>query len=228
MTWGQLSFGLPTYDPPDVPAVQTVTIRHGLNGANVMDGVIGGNTVCGEGLDFWNEWGDHSYPGARDMNVQNQGNIDDWPCFSKFYITFPLNSLPKDKTVITATLSLRQSGQSTGFETDPPEALNSLIQVMEVAQDWDEDTLTWNNAPPVFENVSQAWAGWISMEDWGKPTLWDVSQSVDRAHTSGRPLRLVFYSADHYGPNGKYFLSADTSDFYETSRPALQVVLGNP
>jgi len=223
-TWGQLSFGFPSYSPPEVTAPQTITIRNGLNGARVVDGVVGGNTLCGEGLDFWYEWGTHSYSGAREMNVQNEGRIDDWPCFSKFYITFPLESLPPGKTIVSATLTLHQSGQSTGFSSDPPEALNSLIQISEVGQDWDEATLSWNNGPLPQENVSQNWVGPITMEDWGKPWSWDVSRVVSSAYSARRPLRLAFYSADHYGPNGKYLLSSDA----ETSvRPVLTVIVGD-
>ena len=60
VTWGQLSFGMPTYTPPQASTTQTVIIRNGLNGTAVLDGVVGGNTLCGQGLNFWDQWGDHS------------------------------------------------------------------------------------------------------------------------------------------------------------------------
>jgi hypothetical protein len=224
-SWGQFSFGLPTYTPPQISNPQVFTIRNGQNGAHVIDGVVGGNTVCGQGLDFWWQWGDHTYyPPTQDMNVQNQGNIDDWPCYSKFYITFPLDSLPAGKMVISATLTLYQSGQSEGFPEDPPEALNSLIQVSVIAQDWDETTLTWNNGPIPVENVSQSWVGYLPQNEWGKAYTWDLSRAIVSAYESGQPLRLVVYSADTYGPNGKYFLTSDTLDY---SRPYLSVELGD-
>jgi len=85
-TWGQLRFGLPVYSPPgEATAGQSYTIRHGLNGASVADGMVGGNSLCGEGLDFWTEWGQKNYDGAEQVNVQNEYDISDWPCFSKFY-----------------------------------------------------------------------------------------------------------------------------------------------
>jgi hypothetical protein len=229
-TWSQLSFGLPTYTTIPATNPQTITISNGLNGAIVMDGGVGGNTNCWwPGLDeekLFSEWGDHTYTTTQDMNVQNQGNIDDWPCYSKFYITFPLDSLPDGQTVISATLTLHQSGQSTGFPYDPPEALNSLIQVSEIAQDWYKSTLTWNNGPIPIENVSQSWVGYIEEQDWGKASTWDLSRAVSEAYAEGKPLRLVVYSADIYGPNGKYFLSSDAYD--STLRPSLTVELGNP
>jgi hypothetical protein len=226
LTWGQISFGLPSSGPLDVPVSQKIILRHGQDGIVVKDAVVGGNTTCGDEFDFWTEWGDGNYAGAKEMNVQNQGNIDDWPCFSKFYLTFPLDSPPPGKTVVSATLTLHQSGNSTGFEWDPPEALNSLVQVMEVEQEWDEALITWNNAPLVLENLSQAWVGPITMADWGIGCTWDLSRAVGRAYATGKPLRLVVYSSDHYGPNGKYFISSDHAAWDITLRPTLEVLLG--
>lgn len=42
-TWGELAFGLPSYSPPlGSSASQTLTIRHKLNEAEVVDGMVGG------------------------------------------------------------------------------------------------------------------------------------------------------------------------------------------
>jgi hypothetical protein len=75
--------------------------------------------------------------------------------FSKIYLTFPIDSLPPDKVVISATLTLHQSGQATDFPDEPPEIVNSLIQVLQVDNDWNEVTLTWNNGSMVLENVNR-------------------------------------------------------------------------
>ena len=225
-TWGVFSFGLPTYTAPPAGATTTYTIRQGLNGIQVSDGVVGGNTLCGQGQDFWTEWGDHVYTGAREMNAQNQGNIDDWPCFSKFFITFPLDSLPTGKVIVSATLSLSQSGQSTGFDWDPPQALESLLQVFLVDRTWDETALTWNNSPLVQENISQAWVGPLTMAEWGIARVWDVSYGVAKAYQTGGSLQLAVYSADNFGPNGKYLLSSETGEYAADKRPTLTVVLG--
>lgn len=225
-SWSQIHFGLPGYTPVQVSHPQTYTIRQGVNGAIVPDGVVGGNTVCGEGVtDFWHQWGNRTWIGARDMNVQNEGYMWDWPCFSKFYITFPLDPLPRGKIIQSARLLLYQSGQSVGYDTDPPEAVNSLIQVLEVGQSWDEATLTWNNGPLPIENVSRAWVGPLASDQWGTARSWDLSRAVARAYADGRPLRLAVYSADAYSSQGKYFLSSDTM---ENVRPALEVTLGDP
>jgi len=226
-SWEQINFGLPDYQPPQAVATQTISLRNGLNGITVLDAVVGGSINCGSGLDLWSVWGDHAYPGIRDLNVQNQGNADDWPCFSKMYITFPLDSLPTDKIILHASLTLHQSGQSTGFATDPPEALNSLIQIFQVGQGWDDATVSWNNAPLPIENVSQAWVGPITLAELGAPRLWDVTRVVARVYRTGGPLHLVLYSADYYGPHGKYFFSSDSNDYNGAFRPQLDIILGN-
>jgi hypothetical protein len=230
-TWGQFSFGIPSYTPPQANNPQVFTLRNGLNGITVTDGIVGGGTECGGSSggppNFWSLWGDFSDPLAAYMNIQNEGLLYDWPCFSKFYITFPLDSLPDGQTVVSATLTLHQAGQSTGFPEDPPEALNSLIQVSVIDQAWDENTLTWNNGPIPIENVSRSWVGYITDDpDLGKASNWDLSSAVVNAYSAREPLRLVLYSADNYGSNGKYFFSSDQD--WEIMRPSLTVELGEP
>jgi hypothetical protein len=228
ISWSLARFGLPGYTPPQATNPQTYTLRNELNGITVTDGMVGGDSICGDGLDFWNEWGDHSYPGSRHLNVQNQGNTDDWPCFSKIYLTFPLDSIPRGKEVITSTLTLHQLGNSTGFPYDPPKALNSLIQVFQINQDWDPATLSWNNAPEPYENLSRGWIGSIEMPDLGISRTLDMSLAATRAYSTGTPLRIVLYSADFYGGRGKYFFSSSSTDWDGDWRPSLDITLGNP
>lgn len=224
-TWGDISFGMPVYQAPDLPVDQVVALRHGVNGVTIRDASVGGSTNCGGKVDFWNEWGDTSYPGAEHLNVQNQNDVSDFPCFSKLYITIPLDSLPRGRAILSAKLILNQSGNATSF--DSGEKLNSLIQAGVVAQDWNEATLSWNNAPLLEQNISQTWV--TPVIDWpgwpGIPYTWDVSLAAARAYASGQPLRLVLYSADNFGPNGKYFYSSDAG---MAGRPTLQVELGRP
>jgi hypothetical protein len=227
-TWGQLAFGLPTYAAPPATPGSIVTIRHGLNGALVPDGAAGGDTVCGDGLDYWTEWGEANYAGAGHANVQNQADVADWPCFSKYYVTFPLNALPAGKVIISATLTLHQFGNAGGGWTPPPEP--SLIQVHTIKQDWAESTLNWNNAPLALENVSRAWVDPLpSFPGWpGVPRTWDVSGAVAAAYLAGTPLRLALYSADGAYHSGRYFVTSDTGDWNAVGRPTLQVSWGNP
>lgn len=228
-TWGQIHFGLPGYTPPPALPGGTVTIRHGLNGAVVPDAGVGGtigNLCPGSASFIWNQWGNANFAGDPGVNVQNQGNIADWPCFSKYYLTFPLNALPPGKSIQSATLTLHQWGGS-----DPSAARPSLLQALTVSGGWVENTLTWNNAPMALENVAQTWADVV--DDCGVPggTSWpcvarqfDVSRAVAQAYADGTPLHLAIYEADLALHSGKFFTTSDEADWNAAGRPALTVV----
>jgi hypothetical protein len=230
-TWAQLHFGLPTYAPPPLVVRGLATVYHKYKGANVPDGAVGGYTVCGDGMDFWTEWGQrvyYTFPNSTDeygdFNIQNQADIADWPCFSKYYVTFPLPALPPGSTVVSATLTLHLFGGAG----DPNQRPDSLIQVLTVNEDWNEATLNWNNAPLPLENVSRAWVKPVkgNVNFPGIPYRWDVSYAVAKAYAAGRPLRLAMYSADSDYHTGKYFISSDTGDWNEAGRPRLDIAYG--
>ncbi len=234
-TWGEIYFGPPpAYTPPAVEsrlaaAGQTV-IRQGLGDVVVSDAAVGGGTDCGapfQAAGFFAGWGDASYPGEPAVNIQNQWDVADWPCFSRYYITFPLDPLPAGKVILSATLTLHLFGNA-GYA--PDQAAPSWIQVATVGQPWAEETLTWNNGPPVQENVAvarvdplPAFPGWP-----GVPVRWDVSRAVAAAYADRQPLRLVLYAADGAYHSGKYFSSSDVPDWNETARPTLAVWWGEP
>ncbi|MCU0490289.1 MAG: DNRLRE domain-containing protein [Chloroflexaceae bacterium] len=230
-SWGGLVFGLPGYTAPPSANPTTITVRHRLNGADVPDGMVGGGFTCGNGLDFWTQWGEKNYsrledsPGEErgDFNVQNQSDIADWPCFSKNYITFPLGALPPGRVVVSAKLVLHQFGNA-----QPRDATPSILQVLTVAEDWNEATLNWNNAPLAVENISQATVQPVrtTAPFPGIPYEWDVSRAVAQAYGAGQPLRLALYSADSDYHSGKYFVSSDTGDWNAQGRPTLVVTLG--
>lgn len=226
-TWGQLVFGLPgAYAPPSAQPGSIVTIRNGVNGVVVTDGEVGGGTVCGNGMTyFWSQWGETNYSGIQQINIQNQEDVADWPCFSKFYITFPLNSIPAGKVVISSTLTLYQFGSAgQGW---PEGSYPSLIQALSVSDSWNEATLTWNNAPLASELISETTVvPFTTNPPWpGVPRNWDVSSAAAKAYATGSPLRLVLYSADRPMHSGKYFYSSDAST---EARPMLQVLWGDP
>jgi hypothetical protein len=232
-TWGQIHFGSASFTPLSASAAGTVTIRHKLNGATVTDAAVGGTTgnLCpGDASYIWNGWGSENYSGSADFNIQNQSDIADWPCFAKYFITVPLGQIPAGKVVLSASLILHQWGNSGPFDLVQP----SYIQVMTVKEDWSEATLTWNNAPLAFENISQLWVPKIDCSgpsglQWPcTPRTWDVSQGVSEAYNSGQPLRLVLYSTDSDYHSGKLFTASDTDDWNETGRPTLTVTWGNP
>ena len=228
-TWGQMRFGVPGYNHPPSLTDRVITIRDGLNGVSVKDGHVGGHTTCGADVDHWSEWGDANYAGYNQINIQNQWDVADYPCFSKYYVTFPLDSLPpysSDKVMSSATLTMTLFGNAGGGKWgEPPD---SYIQVLTVDEDWDEATLNWNNAPLALENISGTW---VRPRDYSLPDQsyqWDVSRAFADAYAHGEPLRLALYSADGELHTGKYFWSSDVGDWNAAARPTLQVVLGNP
>ena len=224
-SWGQLRFGMPGYISPKITSQQTSILRQGVSGMQVPDSPVGGGSVCGSGLDFWTQWGNANYSGVTFFNVQNQTDVADWPCFSKHYVTFPLTNIPAGKLIKSAHLSLHQFGNA-----DPQNAKSSLIQVFSIKDDWNESTLTWNNAPLALENLSQTWVGVIQTSvPWpGNEYTWDVSRAVDQAYQSGTPVRLVIYSADSAQHSGKYFTTSEAGDWDAVGRPTLFVDWGNP
>ncbi len=228
-TWGELIFGRPAaYVPePYVPGSEnTTTIRDRLHGVTVTDAAVGGHTTCGSGLNYWTQWGEKNYAGLWFFNIQNQADISDWPCNSKYYVTFPLGLIPAGKIIVNARLILHQFG---GAGYTPP-AQPSLIQAFTVEEPWSEATLTWNNAPLAADFVSATWVDptAVYLGQPGKPWTWDVSAPTATAYAEDKPLRLVFYEADAAYHSGKYFRTSEEEEFDAVGRPTLVVTWAEP
>lgn len=226
-TWGEFLFGQATYTPPTVNNVQSIIFYDKAQGIHVPDAAVGGGAICGDGLDFWNDWGDTNYAGRADFNIQNQSDVADWPCFSKYYLTFPLETLPTAQGIVSATLTLHLFGTAGGGDWGGP--ASSLIQAGVADADWNESQITWNNAPYLLENISATWVEPVAdFPGWpGIPYYWDVSRAVADAYARGIPLRLVLYAADSDYHSGKYFVSSDTGDWNVAGRPSLTVTYGD-
>jgi hypothetical protein len=226
-TWGQLGFGLPVFNPPFAATEGVTTIRHGLNGATVVDGHVGGHTDCGQPYapDYFSGWGSANLAGSNQVNIQNQWDVADWPCYSKYFVTFPINSIPVGKVIIEATLIMHLFGGS-----DPTQAPPSLLQVLTLADEWDEGTLNWNNAPLASENVAGTWVDpLLTFPGWpGVPVEWNVGRAVTQAYAADEPVRLAVYSADGAYHTGKYFSSSDTGEWNAVARPTLVIRWGHP
>jgi hypothetical protein len=228
-SWKSISFRLPVYQPAAGTLAGSAAIRHGVNGAVVKDGSVGGNPNCGDGLDFWTVWGNTVYNGEQsklEANIQNQRDLADWPCFSKYYITFPLDQVPAGKNILSADLTLYQFGNAGAWGVDQP-PWRSLIQVFTVAEDINPETLNWNNAPLPLENVSRAWVEPLEVyPGWpGIARSFDLTRAVSAARQQNQPLRLAIYSADGAYHSGKYFRTSDVDGWAEAvnGRPVLDI-----
>jgi len=225
--WGTLVFGMPAYQSPHTSHPSNYEIRNGFNNQVVTDAMVGGSLNCfNQGLNRWTQFGNQTYPGAVRVNIQNEWDISDWNCFSKFYITFPLSLLPSGKAVISAKVTLYEWGNAGGSGPNP-----SLIQVATVGQDWNPATISWNNAPLLQEDISRTVVNVMPTKKVtppGEPYTWDVSQAVADAYATKQPLRLAFYSSDSAYSTAKYFFSSSVGSWNANGRPALQVALGTP
>ncbi len=226
-SWGQIRFGLPTYLLPHTSTTTSYTIRNMLNNQVVIDGMVGGALGCGHsGLNRWTQVGVQSYPAATQINIQNESDISDWNCFSKFYITFPLSSLPTGQSVVNAKVTLYEYGNA-GAQGQPNP---SYIQVATVNQNWNPATLSWNTAPLVQENITSMLVNTKTqpvVPQPGVPITWDISRAVAQAYATGQPLRLVFYSTDNQYNTGKYFWASSAANWNASGRPTLNVTLGS-
>ena len=224
-SWGTLRFGLPGYVAQTSPVTGQATIRRATQSDGTVPDADVGSTITnqcpGDDFHIWNEWANRNTGDAPDFNIQNQSDIADWPCFARYYVTFPLSSIPAGKRIVSATLTLHQYGNSG----DAGQAEPSWIQVLTTNADWQEASVTWNNAPLAWENIGGTWVNPVqSMPQWpGIAWSWDVSYAVANAYASGQPVRLILYEADSAYHSGKYFVSSDTGDWNIEGRPRLDV-----
>lgn len=225
-TWGIVRVGLPTYSSTAKPAGWVVIRRPSQTSPLVPDADVGGtssNQCPGDEHHIWGEWANLNWGRSPDFNIQNQSDVADWPCFSRYYVSFPLDAVPKGKEIVSARLVLHQFGSAGSTDAVP-----SWIQVLTAERAWNEHTITWNNAPAALENIGGAWVpplpehpGWP-----GVPRTWDVSYAVAKAYAAGQPVHLILYEADSAYHSGKYFVSSDTGDWNGEGRPRLEVVWG--
>lgn len=231
--WGRISFRLLNQSVNNTNVEGSVIIREGLNNSIVQDASPGGFTICGGQMNFWTEWGTKVYQPTENYtaNIQNQRDLADWPCYSKYFIEFPLTSIPGGKVIVSASLKLHMYGNAGKWGDPIFQPFRSLIQVSRTKDNWSEDSLNWNNAPQVMENISQTWVEPIEKFDgWpGVPYEWNVTSAVQSALlNSENVLSLALYSADGAYHSGKYFSTSEVEDWNATARPTLIIEYGSP
>jgi uncharacterized repeat protein (TIGR01451 family) len=223
-TWGELVFGLPTYQPPAGAIEGTTKIQRGFGDSIVEDAWVGGGGTCSGGHegdpDYDNQGSDTS------LFVASQSLIADFPCFSKSFLRFHLDNIPPGKVIMAATLSIHQWSNANWEEAQP-----SLIWLLTVDENWEEHTLTWNNAPLARQNLATTWVDVITPDnDPGPPGVhyeWDTTQAVAEAYAAGEPLNIALYTSNTYAHSSKYFTSSETGDWNAEGRPALTVQWGS-
>ncbi len=240
-TWGELHFGTaPAYSPPATVANQTLTITHDpANNMDFQDTHVGGHANCAAhvdpfyhvGTDMFRDFGDVNFGAAAfdfynqqtgntevislsHLNVQGQEDVADWNCQSKIMIEVELDPVPAGKQIVDAKLELNMFGNAGGAGwAVPPDT--SYIQAFSSMEDWNENTVTWNNAPYAAENISGTWVVPLDADEFPNNYThipvkyeWDVSKIVAEAYATGEPARIILYSADVARHSGKYFWSS--------------------
>lgn len=222
-TWAEMHFGLATFAPPQAVVEGTTAIRRGLGQSSVEDSWVGGGGNCTGGHEGDPEHDNYGTDG--NLFVENQELIADFPCFSKSFLRFHLDPVPAGKVVISATLSLYHWSNARWDLAQP-----SLIWLLTVDEDWEENTVTWNNAPMAQENLSATWVDVITpANNPGWPGVrydWDATKAVAEAYAAGEPVNIAMYTADTNFHSSKYLTSSDTGDWNEAGRPVLTVMWG--
>lgn len=178
----------------------------------VQDATQGGNTDCGDWAwpTYHPNWGDTNVEATKYRewwSVQNQWDTADWPCYVRYAATWALPQLPPGATLTGAWLDAYKFGHS-GY---PGESTGvNVIQAWELSPDWQEDSITWNNAPAPGENISRTPVG-ECVADNCQPGEWhtfDVSEIVRRAYArSDVQASVLMYTAAGQYHSGRYFYS---------------------
>lgn len=240
---GTLHWGLPDYAGKAQAGAQVLTLPLSA------DATLGGGTDCGfdddpnEGrsTSFFERWGAENlgYLGGNlvnmgaalpYVNVQAQWDTADWPCYAKYYAAWSLAALPAGAQVLSATVEMRQFGNpgyNPGYNEDGSLNTNggtgeTVMQVYEVNQAWQESAITWDNAPVPAENTSRTLVRPLPRDcspvgSWycnpGIPYSFDVTEIVKRAQADGRDAAsMALYTAAGQYHSGKYFSSREGAE----------------
>ena len=94
------------------------------------------------------------------------------------YIAFDLSEIPLNEYIVSAHLHLY------AMDVSPPNS-PFIIGTSYVYEVWDENDITWNNAPyvePYYEEVNNVYLG---------DNFWTITESVQELHMEGTPITVV-------------------------------------
>ena len=97
----------------------------------------------------------------------------------RIYLKFDLSVIPTDKVIVSAKLYLYC------VAADPPG--NVQVNVHKTDDNWNEHTITWNNAPPVGTFVASN----ATVGGTGKSYSWDVTSYAQSEHKNDKTLSVV-------------------------------------
>ena len=126
------------------------------------------------------------------------------------FLKFTLPGLKSGDMVVKARLVLVSLAQDGKKRT---------VQVHKVLQDWESDTITWNNKPAYSETVEDlcTFTG-----DEQKYVTLDVTRMVKDWYQNGNNYGLMFKD-DHELSGYTEFLSSDCDNDYQNMRPRIEI-----
>ncbi len=228
-SWGELHLGYADYQPSSVTPAGTTVIRAASPTDNtVEDAWLGGGTdgIGGVGSDPQNG-SDLNHGDDERLFVGSETAPTHFPFFNKSFLRFSLDAIPPGKEIISATLTLQHWGNA-GQRSSLAEA--SWVSLYTISDDWQEMSITWNNAPLAQENIAAAWIEPLaSFPGWDNTPFynWNATQAVSQAYAAGEAANLAIYSSDSARDTSKYLTSSETGDWNQAGRPTLTVVWGN-
>jgi hypothetical protein len=223
-TWGEIHFGYASYTPPPAVVSGSTIIRAASETDNtVEDSWMGGGGWCSGGHEGGSEV---NHGAASELFVGTETAPTHFPCFSKSYLRFALDSIPPGKVITSATLTLHHWGNAG----ESGQAQPSWVSLFTITDPWQEMVIHWNNAPLAQENISATWIyPLLGFPGWpGIPYDWDATQAVAEAYGEGRPANLAIYGSDSEQHSSKYLTSSEVGDWDVEGRPKLTVVWGDP
>jgi hypothetical protein len=227
---GTLRFGLQDYSAKSVVGqVITTTVLS-------ADASVGGGPDCGSDdyPDFFPTWGSRNEDGPTNYSArihlgthyqaniaQTQGDIADFPCYSKYAGQFPLPNIGSS-VVNSATVTVYQFGNpgyGTGYEDDGTK--ETVVEVGEISPNWTELGITWDNSPRPRENISRT--RFYPLPGTCSPTpYWycvppipyelDITEIVKRAYANGQThASFLAYTAAGQYHSGKFIWTREAS-----------------
>ena len=174
-----------------------------------------GFDLCGERYgsrkhSFYTVWPYQTHPDDAPY-IQNQGNIADWPCFSRSYLRVPLAGQTADldgKVVLSAKLKLTQQ-----FNTGLYHGYRMMVQLDHVdPNNWQgRATANWNNTAIGTSNIAATW-----FEQRNSGNFFELSWDVTQDFTANQNQAFLAYSAYILGYDlhmGSTFADENHPDF---------------
>ncbi|MEN6370799.1 MAG: DNRLRE domain-containing protein [Armatimonadota bacterium] len=205
--WGYLAFDEAAFTPPDISPEAVFTLRPATG--------FGGEVTlrAGNAADLTNEWTDEA------ITQSNWNDCDPIDYTIKEYLQFDLSMIPKDRSIISATLQNNFRGH---FESDPTDL---YLHVVRLAGMYDPATVTMLTSPLPVEN---SFCRLVTTAEKGNWIDFDVTSAVSKAFQLGQS-KVSFALAGSSGDihNGKIWnVSFGRADYYDKYRPRLIITFG--